>query len=497
MSKTQHTLQPLAELLPHVDACDKLVQLYFDNFEVALRILHRPSFTTDFAQFRQTPQAYAADKHREVWVAQLLMVMAIGFSIETPRSCLPGGGDAQVDKWVDSVQLWLRSLKNTRMTEFAVLQAGCLFLLAHQLRYIKRDILSMETSSLVRAAMMAGLQRDPGTCSHITPAQVELRRRLWVTYVQLDIVAALFSGLPPVVRHGDFDCQPPGNFDDASLGAVPAPASEMTESTLQRTRALAIPVQLQILQLIYREGARADYARVLELDREFRFLYPPWGYDGTGVRAPADSWWLPEVLWDTYRHRTLMFLHRPFAVRAGTQPAYAYSRQVCVESALAHLDHQTREATSDAAWHLHGLFRDDYMQSALHLCLELKMIAADLTNRMGQHGAGNLGYMHTALARQSLEHTVQQSLDRFVKSGMHLHGDVKNALFLALALGGVMAAGPPELAMRSAAKKITKDLAEHMLPPPEGNAPVAPDGDTPRDTVRAVHSGMSLALTRR
>lgn len=75
----------------------------------------------------------------------------------------------------------------------------------------------MNVGLLIRAAQALGLHRDGSHFPHLTPYEVELRRRLWWAVCVLDIRASEDQGTEYTIPAGSFDTRLPLNINDADI----------------------------------------------------------------------------------------------------------------------------------------------------------------------------------------------------------------------------------------------------------------------------------------
>jgi hypothetical protein len=76
----------------------------------------------------------------------------------------------------------------------------------------------MMTGLLIRMAQYLGLQRDGSHFSHLTPYEIEMRRRVWWSVVNLDLRASEDQGTDLAIVHNSFDTKMPLNINDADIG---------------------------------------------------------------------------------------------------------------------------------------------------------------------------------------------------------------------------------------------------------------------------------------
>ena len=65
--------------------------------------------------------------------------------------------------------------------------------------------------------MQMGLHRDPEHLPKMSILNVELRRRLWATIMEMTVQSSLEAGLPPLISFSDFDTKPPLNINDSDI----------------------------------------------------------------------------------------------------------------------------------------------------------------------------------------------------------------------------------------------------------------------------------------
>lgn len=93
----------------------------------------------------------------------------------------------------------------------------------------------MMTGLAIRMGQALGLQRDGVHFKHLTPFEVEMRRRLWWTLHVLDVRASEDQGTDFTIALGSFDTKLPLNINDADIEPesteAPAEREGMTDST--------------------------------------------------------------------------------------------------------------------------------------------------------------------------------------------------------------------------------------------------------------------------
>lgn len=132
-----------------------MAHLYVSRFESAFRILHIPSFWTEYEQYWNSPQEASS-----VLQFKITLVIAIGSSIY--RDTL----DADMvrwrsSQWVHEAQSWISAPMEKNRISIDGLQIQCLLILARQALSISGDLVWIAVGTLARTAMQMGLHRDP------------------------------------------------------------------------------------------------------------------------------------------------------------------------------------------------------------------------------------------------------------------------------------------------------------------------------------------------
>ena len=355
------------------------------TFESAYRILHGPTFWQEYRRYWDSPSAAG-----EAFVAKLKLCMAIGACFHDdliPHRRIVGAG------WIYGARSWLVSPDEKSRMTLDGLQAMCLLHLAQQTYGIGGDMGWILTGSILRVAMYLGLHRDPSRFPKMSILDVEIRRRLWATVLELVLQASIDSGGPPLVALSDFDTLPPSNFDDDQLGEAegpspsPRPPSTFTQTTVQLALLRSLQTRLGIAKYVTHFGASASYEETLRWNSELTnacralsaMLQPL--YDPAGILPNRLSLFQLRLA-EHMAHRFFLALNHPWLIQ--NNPAYYFARKMCVDTALklyraiaagspagdsgtaSQTDDFTRLATCG-----HGAFRSVPALAALSICLEL------------------------------------------------------------------------------------------------------------------------------
>jgi hypothetical protein len=338
-------LRDLALLIPPKEVSDELVGNYLRTFESVFRILHIPTFQKECSDYwsGSTPA-------KEIFMTKFILTMAIG-------SCIYNGGD-EVRKslriaaaWaIRNADAWQCGTVNKHRLNLDTIQIYCLVLLARQTSAVEfgDDLVWISAGSLLRTSFIMGLHRDPTLFPDLSLYQVEMRRRLWATVLELGVQSSLDSGMPPLIHPEDYDCRPPSNInddemvqDDWATSAFARPDSAFTQTSCQRILLQSLPTRLQVTKLLNGVGTEQTYDETLRLSQELtkscRFestSFEPVTEAGVGRQQRPHPSPFQEMLVNLLTRRFIHSLHSPFATKALADLRFYYSRRMHLESAL-------------------------------------------------------------------------------------------------------------------------------------------------------------------
>jgi Fungal specific transcription factor domain len=476
--------------------CDELVNLYLSSFEKVLRVFHRPTFQRQYRQYWETPHSSAG----QAFFRNLSVVMAIGACIhpdfkgsQSPlRSCAL--------KWVLDAQSWIGSILDDADVSLATLQTYCLLLIARQASALGPSTIWISTDALIRVAMRLGAHRSEQSIgSNLTAADVQLRRKLWSTVVELSIQSSLDSGFPPSVIPADLQLDLPLNVNDAQLeeSSQEPPASHgssphPTDSAVQIMLAGTASVRLKIVHHLYGFDADGSYEKTLQLSKELdekcrmnaKTLQSLVSHSSTSQTNAITGFHMK--LLDTLTLGFLMALHSPFALRARVNPTFYYSRKVCFEAAW------TLETRSMAPWQQSGgvLAQEIYSRLRLH--------ASGLFERVHSHATALIclemlnsfteeSFLSSSLVnREAVFDVIQHDIDLCANRLENGSTDVASHMIFTCALAYVRAlerAEKPEVWVAEAARRSLSTCLEILQKAAAGVAPDGPGAEAAAENV--------------
>ena len=313
------SLLKLWESLPPKPYCDKLVSIYFQYFERTMRVLHRPTFMRQYERLWLDSRSGLGSTSSIL--ALLTSVMTRAYLLDNTaktdeadnyRAYLRGTA-------INHIQEWLGELGRKQRTELSTLQVELLVLLSGSVSHSDPDRIWSRSGAIMRSAMTMGLHIDPAKIKHLSPYQMEMRKRLWASVLETEVQVSIMTGMPLVIPELGSYCPVPANlydedFDESSSKLPPPrPLCDLTDSLYQIYLAMSLPHRIRASSLVHR--SIPDVGEAIEIGREIQrsccslplTLSLQHSQPATGDRGG----FLHRILLDFYLRRSLLCLYRP------------------------------------------------------------------------------------------------------------------------------------------------------------------------------------------
>lgn len=362
----------LLALVPPRTTADRLWRIYETHFDSYYRVLHIPTFESEYQSF------WAAQQGSRHFLPQLLSICAIASCFrDEDRLHL----QEQVRIWIEAVRMWLFKADPRSQLTLGYLQAHLLMLIAGDVHWIKIDRSWISSGALIRTAISAGLHREPRDFFRISPFHAEIRRRLWYSILEYDLLASFAKGRIPNIRQDEYDCNlPSSNWHEYPPGTLHGPAT--TSEQISVIVAEALPLRRHVCHAINSISLTIEYDEVLRLDAELQnFLRK---VVNAADHAPRPTSAFQRVLCSILSQRALIALHAPFVTRALHDPKWSYSRARCLETAkgileeaLTLLDDTTAGGDCGRFSTITNICRCEISNSVFLVCHELLAQAAE------------------------------------------------------------------------------------------------------------------------
>ncbi|RYP54772.1 hypothetical protein DL768_000500 [Monosporascus sp. mg162] len=218
---------------PEPDHVRYLAEIYFNNFDIIVKVLHRPTVLAALRRF-----ADASGDRTQLTPEQEALFFAIYYAAVTT---LPAGECAAHlgHERAELVQAFQAGLEHCLATadylnsdSLETLQALTIYVACLRCHSGSRSSWAL-LSLPIRLAQALGLHREAGgagdeaVASRFSAYETELRRRLWWQLIVLDIRGVEDRGSDPIVARGSYDTRLPLNLDDDDFGPdTPGPLAE-------------------------------------------------------------------------------------------------------------------------------------------------------------------------------------------------------------------------------------------------------------------------------
>lgn len=243
---------------------------------------------------------------------------------------------------------------------------------------------------IVHLAMRMGYHRDPRHFPSISPSAGEMRRRVWATIFQLDLVISAQMGVPRTIKEWQTDTAEPRNLLDTDFdeqtNELP-PSRPETDTTpilyvLAKNRIMSV---LGIISDFTTDTRPHCYAEVMRVDKRLQ---------DARQAIPSSLKWRPmtqsitdapqvimqRIYLEIAFHKARIVLHRRYLIPTRMQAHYAYSHQVCLDAALEILEYQHTldEETQPVGqlfqvqWKVSSLVNHDFLLATSILCFYLQ-----------------------------------------------------------------------------------------------------------------------------
>jgi Fungal specific transcription factor domain len=241
---------------------------------------------------------------------------------------------------------------------------------------------------VIQLALRVGLHRDPSHWPNIRPLQAELRRRLWMALYQMDFFTSTQVGLPRIIKDSQCDARPPAHLIDHDAGfehdEIP-PERPLTEPSpllyiIQRHNVIKVAAEIYDAT----EAAPPSSTTIASLGAKLESVIdaiPAWlrhkSLEAEITDNPVTI--LHRMFLDILIYKAVYLLHRRSFVNGSIGEESKKSNQLCIEAALAILEHQRRMNEEiqpgglmfNIRWKVASSLNHEFLQATMMLCFAL------------------------------------------------------------------------------------------------------------------------------
>jgi len=217
----------LKHLLPDRSTCDRWCAQYQTTYGRIYTILDPKALTTDIDRI------YSGDLSHPVHVSKLLLAMAIAMQL-SPTDRLYGRSLAR------QVEIFLHSSSRFQKPCIGVVQV-------HLLLIVLKTISASDTDKIYdlmglhgitsQIVLNMGLHRNPALFADVSPYHAEVRKRLWWSFVRLNVDYCVRSGTQFTLRLEESDCPLPTTAGLRALDGTTTSNTILTTEPDEQARA--------------------------------------------------------------------------------------------------------------------------------------------------------------------------------------------------------------------------------------------------------------------
>lgn len=190
-----------------------------------------------------------------------------------------------------------------------------------------------------------GLHRDPDHLGIVDPDERKMRRRLWTSIVELNLMLSLQAAQPCAISPSDWDCTIPAeeaegeSYNGTARRRSGYGPTEMREFNLQALMSVSLPLRCRFASRINSPSQNMNYEEVLQFHSDLSHAHQDIRAKlalqtieapvaGTQLVTPQES--LINAIFSWY----LLALHLPLLGSSMRNPSFHFSRRTCVAAAI-------------------------------------------------------------------------------------------------------------------------------------------------------------------
>ncbi|KAK3953822.1 hypothetical protein QBC32DRAFT_386472 [Pseudoneurospora amorphoporcata] len=423
---------PLADMfrrLPPKPVCDRLLNIFFEVKDPSWSIYHLPTLWKYYNALWQEGAEYS---YVDLAFFFLLFANSAVFCSHTGEA-VPGnlGSPMQAYSMFKTIGAHALALSDYSTPGKCKLEAMCMYFCAE---FIGQPDAPLSTSiifsNMVRLSMHMGLHRDPKHYPNMSPFEGEMRRRLWLLFVEVDQIVSFQFGLPSNIHSRFYDTEMPRNlrdedFDESTKELPPSrPETEVTPILLNIVKSRMIRAFGDITAAMCSRNP-ISYVEVIRLDKQLEDAHnslPLLLKFRSFAESKEDSvdvvmqrFWM-ELMYQKAR----IVLHRRYMGIGRTDKRYTHSQQVCLDAATKTLRcqydvHCESQPGGRLTQEKNGQFfrasitTHDFLLAGMILCLELSYIKAREKRETSPFGARSDTVENDVISKDQLMRMLETS----------------------------------------------------------------------------------------
>ncbi|KAI0132990.1 fungal-specific transcription factor domain-containing protein [Xylariales sp. AK1849] len=261
-----HDLHPLPSQIPF------LLNVFSDNVNFMVQVVHIPTVNRMIRDLRGAGLSALTPANEALMFA--IYYASITSMEEEDISTNFGSSKSELDiKYRVGLEHALAKADFLNVPDLVLVQAFGIFL-ALVRRHDSPRFVWMMTGLVIRMAQALGMHRDGSHFAHLTPFEVEMRRRMWWAVCLLDLRASEDQGMDLTIADGSFDTRMPLSINDVDIDPetqeTPKEREGITDMTFALLSCGMCDVMRQMMVVHLKDGAST-------LDSQSRLLNELYG----------------------------------------------------------------------------------------------------------------------------------------------------------------------------------------------------------------------------
>lgn len=220
--------------------------------------------------------------------------------------------------------------------DLILVQAFAIFL-ALVRRHDSPRFVWMMTGLVIRMGNALGLHRDGTHFKHLTPYEIEMRRRVWWALCMLDVRSSEDQGTDFTIAQGSFDTKLPLNINDADIEPetpeMPEAREGITDMTLPLVSFEISEISKKMMALSVKEGAPGIEEQGRLLNEIHQKLEQ--GYLQHSVEAGNITYWVAVVIARLMMAKMTLFIYLPILF---SSPSEHFSNEIKTKLLVAAIE---------------------------------------------------------------------------------------------------------------------------------------------------------------
>lgn len=404
------TRDEILAAVPPRPVVDRLMALHFDSYIITPYLIHSKKFLQEYETFWKDPSATSI-----AWIGLMFSMLYIAVQLQTFTIDFTDGRAESLKAEYLTMKDAFRE-KAVQCLILARYTTGGPYILETLITVLTGEFILLKDSAtdgwllismILHLAMRMGYHRDPDHFPGISPFEGEMRRRIWTTILQLDLVISLEMGLPRSATDTHIDTKQPRNLrdcdfeEDTAEMPPPRPETEWTPVLPLIARGRLISA-LGLICDVNTDINPPSYDEVIKVDALLEDVHnraiPPVLRWETMPHPITDSPILviQRVSVETTYYKSRILLYRRALISYPVRQSQERDREsvrICLDSALKilsfqqmlHEESQPFGRLSQLRWKVTRIFNQDVLLATSVLCLYLQDVDKfELSETAGQ-----------------------------------------------------------------------------------------------------------------